>query len=307
MTNRFNILIVDDEEDKRRLLVVALRLEGYGVITARDGQEALEIVESFMPDLVITDVRMPRMDGFELARAIRLNPRTRFVPVIIQTAANNRPEDLLTGSQAGALGYFTDPTDLDLLFARVKTLLDFKQYLDSCEEAAFTDHLTGLANRRRFERQLDREISRTERYGRPFCLLIIDLDNFKKVNDSFGHEAGDETLRVLARTLQAGTRGIDMSARLGGEEFVVILPETDLDGGIEVADRLREAIALTSIPNVGTITASIGIAEFPLCASNANELFSAADAAMYGAKRAGRNRVMAVPGFEENRSVPKGV
>ena len=226
-----------------------------------------------------------------MARRIRENPKTRFIPVILQTAGRYKAEDLRRGSEVGALGYITDPTDIDLLLARARTLLDFKSYLDSCEEAAFTDHLTGLANRRRFERHLEREVARTLRYGHPFCLLMLDVDQFKLVNDTHGHEAGDEALNRVARTLQEGTRGIDVAARVGGEEFGVILTETTLDGGIEVAERLRLAIKSTEVPLVGRITASFGVAECPSSAQTARELVTLADAALYEAKREGRDRV----------------
>lgn len=291
MVGKFSVLVVDDNPDKLMLLTVALQMEGYEVHTANDGEEGLAAVESYQPDLIITDVMMPKMDGYELARRLRANPMTRFVPIIIQTAARGEAQDHRRGSEVGALGYITDPTDVDLLLARARTLLDFKQYLDTCEEEASTDHLTGLANRRRFERQLEREVSRTLRYNRPFCLLMLDIDNFKEVNDTHGHEAGDEAIRHLALTLQAGTRGIDLAARIGGEEFAVILPETDLEGGIDVAERLRTAIRKTEIPSVGNITASFGVAEFPLNAATGRELRSAADAALYEAKHKGRDRV----------------
>jgi len=291
MVGKFSVLVVDDDPDKRMLLTVALQMAGYEVRTANDGEEGLLAVESYQPDLIITDVMMPKMDGYELARRVRANPQTRFVPIIIQTAARNNAQDHRRGSEVGALGYITDPTDIDLLLARARTLLDFKHYLDTCEEEAFTDHLTGLANRRRFERQLEREVTRTERYTRPFCLLYLDIDNFKQVNDTYGHEAGDEAIRRLALTLQAGTRGIDLAARIGGEEFAVILPETDFEGGLDVAERLRESIKEMEIPVVGRITASFGVAEFPLCATTGRELISVADAALYEAKRQGRDRV----------------
>lgn len=282
---------MDDDDDKRLLLKVALEMAGYVVKTARDGVEGLTAVESFQPDLIITDVMMPKMDGYEFARRVRANPLTRFIPIIIQTAARNDAKDARRGAEVGALGYITDPTDLDLLMARAQTLLDFKNYLDTCEEAAFTDHLTGLANRRRFERQLEREIARTLRYTRPFCLLLLDIDHFKQVNDSYGHEAGDEAIRRIAVILQAGTRGIDTAARIGGEEFAVLLTETELSGGLEVAERLRLAIKAEEIPVVGQVTASFGVAEFPLCAPTGRELVAIADSAMYEAKRQGRDRV----------------
>lgn len=284
------MLVVDDEADKRMLLTVALEMAGYKVRTANDGEAGLAAVESYQPDLIVTDVMMPKMDGYELARRVRANPLTRFIPIIIQTAARNDAQDLRRGAEVGALGYITDPLDIDLLLARVRTLLDFKGYLDTCEEAAFTDHLTGLANRRRFERQLEREVGRTLRYGRPFCLLLLDIDHFKQVNDTHGHEAGDEAIRRLAKTLQAGTRGIDLAARIGGEEFAVLLTETNFEGGLEAAERLRQAIKQEEIPGVGHITASFGVAEFPACAQTGRELLTAADAAMYEAKRQGRDR-----------------
>ena len=301
MVVKSSVLVVDDDPDKRMLLTVALQMAGYDVRTANDGEEGLSAMESYQPDLLITDVMMPRMDGYELARRVRANPLTRFVPIIIQTAARNDAQDHRRGSEVGALGYITDPTDIDLLLARARTLLDFKRYLDTCEEEAFTDHLTGLANRRRFERQLEREVSRTLRYSRPFCLLILDIDNFKEVNDTYGHDAGDEAIRRLALTLQAGTRGIDLAARIGGEEFAVILPETELEGGVDVAERLRVAVRETEIPTVGRITASFGVAEFPLCAATGRELVTLADGALYEAKRGGRNRVERAFATEANR------
>jgi diguanylate cyclase (GGDEF)-like protein len=301
MVGKFNVLVVDDDPDKRTLLMVALQMVGYEVRTANDGEEGLSAVESYQPDLIITDVMMPKMDGYELARRVRANPLTRFVPIIIQTAARNDAQDQRRGSEVGALGYITDPTDIDLLLARARTLLDFKRYLDTCEEEAFTDHLTGLANRRRFERQLDREVSRTLRYSRPFCLLLLDIDNFKEVNDTYGHDAGDEAIRRLSLTLQAGTRGIDLAARMGGEEFAVILPETEFEGGVDVAERLRVAIRETEIPLVGHITASFGVGEFPLCAATGRELVTLADGALYEAKRQGRDRVERVTATEANQ------
>jgi diguanylate cyclase (GGDEF)-like protein len=290
MIGKFKVLVIDDEPDKRKLLSVALELAGYEVHTANDGIEGLKSVESYQPDLIIVDVMMPGMDGIEMSRQVRSNPQTRFIPIIIQTAAKNEATDILRGSEAGALGYITDPSDISLLLARARTLLDFKSYLDTCEEMAFTDHMTGLANRRRFERQLEREVERTLRYGRPFCLLLLDIDFFKKINDTYGHEYGDKTIRYLAKALRSGTRGIDTAARIGGEEFAIILTETELTGGLEVAERLRHSIAVMDIPIVGNVTASFGVAEFPHSAENVKELFAAADAALYEAKRSGRDK-----------------
>jgi diguanylate cyclase (GGDEF)-like protein len=243
---------------------------------------------------------MPRMNGYELAQRIRANPVTKFIPVIMQTAAGRRAEDLRRASEVGALGYITDPTDIDLLLARTRTLLEFKAYLDVCEEAAFTDHLTGLANRRRFERQLEREVARVGRFERPFTLLMIDIDSFKNLNDNFGHDAGDDAIRRLSKVLREGTRGIDLAARIGGEEFAVLLVETSKEGGFEVAERLRAAIKSLEIPQAGHITASFGVAECPRDAQTAADILKAADVALYEAKRNGRDQVVALQSVRSN-------
>ena len=300
MQSKSNILVVDDNPDKLQLIEAALSLAGYHVTTATDGVEALAAIESYQPDLVITDVMMPRMNGYELAQRIRANPLTKFIPVIMQTAGGRRAEDLRRASEVGALGYITDPTDLDLLMARTRTLLEFKAYLDVCEEAAFTDHLTGLANRRRFERQLEREVGRVERFARPFTLLMLDIDNFKNLNDTFGHDAGDDAIRRLSRVLREGTRGIDLAARIGGEEFAVLLVETRKEGGFEVAERLRVAIKSLELPRGGGITASFGVAECPSDAQTAADILKAADVALYQAKRNGRDQVVALQSLRSN-------
>ncbi len=300
MVGKAHVLVVDDDPDKLALLEFALTTAGYDVRTAGDGEEALAAVSSFQPDLVVSDIMMPRMNGYELARRIRENPQTRFIPVILQTAAGYRAEDQRYGSEVGALGFISDPTDIDLLLARASTLLDFKAYLDTCEEEASTDHLTGLANRRRFERQLEREVVRTLRYGHPFCLIMMDIDHFKQVNDNYGHAAGDQVLRLIGKTLQEGTRGIDLAARIGGEEFAIIFTETDLVGALEVAERLRLAINAIEIPAVGPIAASFGVAECPSSAQTTRELLASADAALYEAKRQGRDRVIQAPAADLN-------
>jgi len=306
MEPKSTILIVDDNPDKLGLLEAAFSLAGYNVTTATDGDEALAAIESYQPDLVITDVMMPRMNGYELAQRIRANPVTKFIPVIMQTAASRRAEDLRRASEVGALGYITDPTDLDLMLARTRTLLEFKAYLDVCEEAAFTDHLTGLANRRRFERQLEREVGRVLRFNHPFSLLMVDIDNFKNLNDTFGHDAGDDAIRRISRVLREGTRGIDLAARIGGEEFAVLLVETGQGAAMEVAERLRTAIKALLTPSGGEITASFGVAECPTDAQTASGILKAADVALYEAKRNGRDRVVTMQPLIRSNSVAAG-
>jgi diguanylate cyclase (GGDEF)-like protein len=293
---KFRVLVVDDDPDKSELLRLALAMEGYEVQLATNGREALSAIESFQPDLVVSDIMMPEVNGYELARRIRENPQTRYIPIILQSAARIEAQDFRLGEEVGALGFITDTSNLDLLLARSRTLLDFRAHLETCEEAAFTDHLTGVANRRRFDQQLEREIERAERYGHPFCLLLLDIDDFKKVNDTFGHEAGDEVINHLAKILHDGIRSPDLVARIGGDEFAVLLVETNVVKGFEVADRLRQSIKAGDFPTTGSgtikLTASFGIAELPHDERTTPELLARrADAALYEAKRAGRDRV----------------
>src|SRR5687767_6985021 len=295
MRGRFQVLLVEDDPDKTELLKVALSREGYEVQTAVNGREALCAIESFQPDLIISDIMMPEMDGYELAKRIRENPRTRYIPIILQSAARIEAKDFRLGEEVGALGFITSTSDLDLLLARSRTLLDFKAHLDTYEQAAYTDHLTGAANRRRFDQQLEQEIERTVRYGHPFCLLLLDIDDFKKINDEFGHNAGDEVINHLAKVLQEHIRVPDLAARIGGDEFAVLLVETALAKGLEVAARLREEIKASDFHTRSgriKITASVGIAEsLPDERTTSEVLVRRADSALYAAKREGRDRV----------------
>jgi diguanylate cyclase (GGDEF)-like protein len=160
--------------------------------------------------------------------------------------------------------------------------------------------MTGLANRRRFERQLERDVGRVERFSHPFSLLMIDIDSFKNLNDTFGHDAGDDAIRRIGRVLREGTRGIDLAARIGGEEFAVLLVDTGREVGMEVAERLRTAIKALELPRAGHITASFGVAECPGDAQTAAEILKAADVALYEAKRNGRDKVVAMSPLRSN-------
>lgn len=296
MRKKFHVLVVDDDPDKTELLKVALTMEGYEVHTAVNGKEALSAIESVQPDLVVSDVMMPEMDGYELSKRIRENPRTRYIPIILQSAARIEAKDFRLGEEVGALGFITNTSDLDLLLARSRTLLDFRAHLETCEEAAYTDHLTGAANRRRFDQELEREIERAVRYGHPFCLLLLDIDDFKKINDEFGHNAGDEVINELAKILQEHIRAPDLAARIGGDEFAVLLVETTMVKGLEVAERLRQEIKASNFPTGGSgtikVTASVGIVEsLPDERTTSEVLARRADAALYAAKREGRDRV----------------
>jgi len=228
------------------------------------------------------------MNGYELAAQIRSNPRTRFIPIVLQTAAHIAPD-----RRRRSQNYVSDPADIELLLARIHTLVEFKAYLDVCEEAAFTDVISGLANRRRFESQLEIQVTRALRDPpSPFCLLVIDIDHFKRVNDTYGHQAGDQVIRQVGQWLRGIARPGDLAARIGGEEFGVILAETPIESAMEIAEGLRRAIKADAISGIGRITASIGVAEFGCCAQTGRDLVLFAANALYEAKRKGRDRVV---------------
>lgn len=289
------ILIVDDNQQRCLQLAHSLRLAGHRVFTDSNNASGLKTSLSHNPDLVIASAgsRDSLMDGYLLAKKIHAEFETRFVPVIIRPEVfTGTVEDIERDAETDALTYMLSSTSLHLLIARVRTLLEFKRHLDSCTEAAFTDSLTGLANRRSFDQHLETEIARTRRYARPFCLIMLDIDHFKTVNDTYGHSAGDEALKIVAGVLTESARTNDIIARIGGEEFALILTETEIEKALQVANRLRESVASTEIPNIGSITVSIGIAEYPLCAATASTLYKTVDEALYQAKEDGRNRVV---------------
>lgn len=293
-TRQPNVLVAYDDQATREFLADALRLAGYAVAAAADLSAAHAAVALKQPDLLVAAGRSATLDGYELARQMHAADETRFVPVIIRpTCAAAQAHELDFGAATGALVSVHAAADVESLLARVRTLLEFKAYLDECETAVNTDVLTALPNRRRFARKLEQEVARTGRYGRPFCLVVFDIDHFKLVNDTYGHAAGDEVLRQIAKAAAEETRAdVDLLARIGGEEFAVVLTETNFVAGAEVAERLRARIRALRVPQVGRVSASFGVSEYPLCAPDAQALFTAADDALYTAKRTGRNRVV---------------
>jgi two-component system cell cycle response regulator len=451
MTGR--ILVVDDIEANVRLLQAKLQAEYYDVLTASDGTSALEVAARERPDLVLLDVMMPGMDGFEVCRRLKDDPVTRHIPVVLVTALDGRA-DRITGLEAGADEFLTKPIDDILLFARVKSLTRLKLVIDELRqreasgrrigviagvaarlggqggrvlivddqerqaqrihselaiehrpvvesdpekahltargpvdliivntgarsfdglrfaaqirsdeatrhlpilgvvdpedrprlvkaldigfndiltrpidpqelsarvrsqvrgkrytdflrnnldhslELAVTDQLTGLHNRRYMTGQLGALVTRAIRGGDPVSALMIDIDHFKKVNDNFGHDVGDEVLREFAVRLASNVRAIDLPCRYGGEEFVVIMPDTKLEDAERIAERIRRHVAGSPFRLSGgaeplTVTISVGVASTGGAGDNAEALLKRADEAVYAAKRAGRNTVIA--------------
>lgn len=304
------VLVVDDIQLNRKLQKTYLEAEGYEVVLAPDGIEALKQIEEESPDLVLLDIMMPKMNGFQVCRRIKSDDRTRFIPVIMVTALNEL-EDKIKGIDAGADDFISKPFHKLELLARVKSLLRIKHLHDELEikireleavqgqlrQLAITDGLTELYNYRFFKEQLYLEISRAKRHNINVSIAMIDIDYFKNYNDTNGHPAGDVVLKDIAQLLHGNIRSIDIAARYGGEEFALILVETDKDAATFVANKIKSLVEQHRFqheetqPN-GKLTISMGVATFPGDATTPEDLVSLADKRLYHAKKNGRNRVV---------------
>jgi diguanylate cyclase (GGDEF)-like protein len=293
------ILVIDDEAEVRKMLVESLRRDGYDVREAGDGTAALEHLERQPFDLVLTDIVMPQMDGLTL---VRTAIRRGYAAAYIVMTAHNSVESAVEAMQAGAADYLPKPFPLDLLRLVVARTLHAQRLaarakqVDLYERLAQTDGLTELNNYRFFQQRLSIELNRAQRFNRPLSLIMLDLDDFKAYNDIYGHQSGDQALRKLAGLLQRSSRSYDLVARYGGDEFVIILPETGKRMAAEVAERIRGAVEKAAIEGEGPaldghFTASLGVASFPEDATEQGDLIRKADLALYQAKTCGRNRV----------------
>ncbi|MBI5165902.1 MAG: diguanylate cyclase [Magnetospirillum sp.] len=296
-THKARILIVDDEPINIRILHKALA-DDYVILAATSGAEGIAVAERERPSLILLDVVMPEMDGYEVCRRLKANPQTADVPVIFVTAMSNVADEA-TGLEAGAIDYLTKPISAPIVRLRIRNQLELKHYRDMLVELSFQDGLTGIPNRRRFDTHLATEWKRSARLNGPLSLLLIDIDHFKLYNDHYGHIAGDDCLRRVAQALKASThRPTDLVARYGGEEFACILPETGADGAEAIAHHMQDAVRTLAIPHARSlvstqVTISLGLAS---CVAEgdtgrAEDLIRRADAALYAAKLGGRNRL----------------
>ncbi|QOY92670.1 diguanylate cyclase [Massilia sp. UMI-21] len=290
------VLVADDDAINREVLGELLKPE-YTVLLAKNGAQTLERAARHLPDLILLDVMMPDMDGYEVLRRLRADPQTEHISVIFISGLD-RPEDEASGLKMGASDYITKPFNQTVVMARVALHLQVVRQRRMLERLANIDGLTELANRRRFDEVYAREWQRARRGVRPLSLALLDIDAFKQYNDRYGHPAGDRALRAVAR-LAAGAmrRPGDLAARYGGEELVLLLPETGAPEALQVVSQLRQAVAGLMIAHEASsvapvLTASVGGATLePDGAEAAPALFEAADAELYRAKQAGRNRV----------------
>ncbi len=292
------ILIIDDEAEILELLTEVLQEEGYKVVKAGDGMEGLEVFQSETPDLVITDVKMPRKDGLEVLKGIKDSGSD--VDVIILTGHSDEAT-AIECLRSGAYDYLLKPVeDVEVLLTAVnraihKRNLEIKnkRLIEQLEEMAIRDSLTGLYNFRQLQAFLDDELIRSERYGHAFCLLVIDIDHFKAINDTHGHQFGDHVLKKLGEIMSKACRSTDRVFRYGGEEFVIIMPETGDDEAVVAVHRLMDAVrshTFVSDEQRAKITVSIGGASFPFQSIDKVGLIKLADQALYRAKEMGRNR-----------------
>ena len=283
------ILVVDDNGDARELLVLVLQQEGYMVFTAQNGKEALEKLEKFSVQIVVSDVMMPAMYGFELVQRIRENPSLQHVYVILITA-NNQTEGLIHGLDSGADDYIGKPVILSEFLARVRVGTRHVQHRENLQQQALVDTLTGLFNRGAFEKKITEEFERAKRYRRPLSIIIIDIDDFKKINDSYGHHCGDEVLKTMAKNLGYKRRQSDLCARYGGDEFVLVLPETRLENALQAIDRICKGVKDSTFGPV-RLTVSIGVASTSAKEySDWRDMLVEADEALYDAKSRGKGR-----------------
>ena len=312
------VLIVDDHEDNVEVIRARLEASGYQVESAADGEEALDRVRESPPDLILLDVMMPRIDGMEVARRIKADETLPFIPIIMQTALDT-VEHKVEGLGAGADDYVTKPINFAELEARVKSMLRIKALQDELARAndelsrmAVTDALTGLHNRRNVEVLLHDMFEHSVRLHEPLACAMFDLDHFKSVNDTYGHQAGDAVLQQLAGILKASAREIDRVGRYGGEEFIILLPGTVLDAAVTFAERTRQQVESHTFTFEGGSlrrTLSCGVAAFPHPRiSHREALVKAADDALYVAKGLGRNRVVRFdsPEFNEHSDAVDG-
>jgi two-component system cell cycle response regulator len=303
-----SVLLVDDDELVLAHLAQLVQTAGFEVRTAADGAAALDFLAQRFTPIVITDLNMPAINGLALCRAIRQRAWPGYVYVLLLTV-QDAESDILAGLDAGADDYLSKRASSAQLVARLRTaqrILSLEQALkaelEEKRRQSLTDPLTGANNRRYFERQLHNDYKRSLRGGGPLSLLMLDIDHFKRINDQYGHAAGDSVLQeVVLRIRQSLTRETDWCARIGGEEFVVVLADTPLTGAAQVAERIRQAIAgvpmVTNTTNTTAIgvTASIGVVDFQPTADresvSVESLIKQLDANMYLSKQNGRNRV----------------
>jgi len=291
------ILIVDDTQKNIQVLGTILKREKYQINVAQNGLQAIQMAEKVLPDLILLDVLMPELDGFQACKKLKESAITCDIPVIFLTA-KVETEDVIKGFEVGGADYVTKPFNASILLARVRTHIALREKTKQLELFANYDGLTQVANRRYFDEFLDREWRRCIRSQQCLSLIMLDIDYFKIYNDTYGHLQGDEALKKVSAVIKGiSKRGSDLSARYGGEEFVIVLGNTPAYAAQQLAEKLCADIHALHIPHSGSqiseyITVSLGVASIiPAIEIENSELIKLADKQLYSAKEAGRNQV----------------
>ncbi len=294
---RQRVLIVEDVRLNAQILVNVLQDE-YDVAVAYNGIEALEMVKEQMPDLILLDIIMPEMDGYAVCEQLQNDVKTRDIPILFLTALEGDQNEAY-GLELGAMDYIRKPFNVPIVRAKIRNHLELKRYKDLLKRDSRIDGLTRVPNRRRFDEAYVEERLRAKRAKTPLSVLMIDLDLFKRYNDTYGHLQGDDVLKLVAKTLYRNLqRPGDLLARWGGEEFVALLPDTDQAGAKNVAEKLRAAVAQLAIEHEAStvapvVTISVGVATSLVAKPKTyDKLLHWADEAVYRAKHLGRNQVV---------------
>ncbi|WP_010258074.1 diguanylate cyclase domain-containing protein [Treponema primitia] len=292
----FRILVIDDEKSNLMVLNRILSTE-YTVFTAKTGKEGLERAIADQPDLILLDIVMPDLNGFDVLTTFKKTPETMKIPVIVITGLSDETDEE-RGFLLGAVDYITKPFKNPIVLARVRTHIQIIHQIRTIEQLGLIDGLTNVPNRRCFDDRVALEWRRAAREKNPISFLMMDVDKFKTYNDTYGHPQGDVLLKSIAKIFSAAAmRTTDLAARLGGEEFGILLPDTDLSAALVIAEKIRSGVEAIRIPTadgktITTATISIGaVSAVPDDKATVQEFLSAADKRLYTAKNTGRNRV----------------
>jgi diguanylate cyclase (GGDEF)-like protein len=293
--SRGRVLLITDADQSQFIEAIAGR--GIDVVGVSNGAAALVSLQRARPHLVIADVKARGLRMRELGKMLAQSDDG--VPLVLVGAEQSTVDGRRAAILNGAFDYFEYPAEIELLIERTQQLVLLRQKIDQLRADADLDSLTGLANRRRFRVALAREVERWRRYRVPCALLMLDIDHLKSINDRFGHPAGDVVIRQIAQTLKEVSRDNDTAARLGGEEFSLLLAGVELEKAAAAANRLRSVLSTKRVEGVGTVTVSIGVAGCPESATTERTLYSASDRALYVSKNSGRDRVSVAPPLQE--------
>lgn len=291
MSEKPIVLLVDDSATNIQILAACLK-DSYHLKVATSGEQCLDLAKvKPLPDLILLDIEMPGISGYEVCTELKKNDDTAVIPIIFVTARQGN-EDEEKGLQLGAVDYITKPIHPAIVVARVDTHITLKLQRDELIKMALYDQLTGLYNRHYMLDISKQKIARALRHQHSFCLVMIDIDHFKSINDTHGHLTGDAILRAVAKHLNIGNRQEDIVARFGGEEFLILLDYCEIKDAELKAEAVRERIEKLN-PHGINVTISLGVAQFEVLREESfNELLKRADDALYLAKEQGRNRVV---------------